>query len=180
MRTYTQLNRPIVVVDYDPNWPALYEAESERISSALGEQVLQIEHIGSTAVPGLAAKPVIDISVGVGHLDQAELCIPILKGLGYIYVPEFEAELPERRFLWKGTRKVHTFHVQLTEPTSPSWTRPIMFRNYLRDHPPEAQRYQRLKRELAIQCGSDVDAYVHGKTAFVESILLKAQNLASR
>ena len=118
MPAYTQLNRPIVVVDYDPNWPALYEAESERISSALGGQVVQIEHIGSTAVPGLAAKPVIDISVGVSH--------------------------------------------------------------YLRNHPQEAQRYQRLKRELAIQCGSDMDAYVNGKTAFVESVLLKARNLVSR
>jgi len=75
---------------------------------------------------------------------------------------------------------VHTFHVQLTEPTSPSWTRPIMFRDYLRNHPQEAQRYQRLKRELAIQCGSDMDAYVNGKTAFVESVLLKARNLVSR
>jgi len=75
----------------------------------LGAAVLQIEHIGSTSVPGLSAKPVIDIALGIAALSQAPVYIPALEALGYIYVPEVEAALPSRRYLWKGTPLVHTY-----------------------------------------------------------------------
>jgi len=176
MGTYTKLNRPILVVDYDPNWPSLYEKERERILAALGKGAVQIEHIGSTSVPGLAAKPTIDIAVGVDDFEKAMAYIPIIENLGYTYEPEFEAELPERRFFWKGVPKVHTYHVSMAEPTSSVWIKPILFRDYLRGHPDEARRYEQLKRELAAHYGSDMDTYVRGKTAFVESILLKAES----
>jgi GrpB-like predicted nucleotidyltransferase (UPF0157 family) len=140
----------------------------------LGAAVLQIEHIGSTSVPGLAAKPVIDIAVGIAALSQAPTCFPALEALGYIYVPEVEAALPSRRFLWKGTPLMHTYHLSLAEPDDPTMVNPIIFRNYLRAHPDEVQRYQASKRELAARCGSDVSAYVAGKTALVESVLAKA------
>jgi GrpB-like predicted nucleotidyltransferase (UPF0157 family) len=174
MGAYSALNRPIVVVDYDPIWPSLYAAERERILAVMGAAVVQIEHIGSTAVPALAAKPVIDIALGIADLAQAPSYVPALEGLGYLYVPEAEAELPERRFFWKGTPLVHTYHISMAVPGSPEWVKPIVFRDYLRGHPAEVQRYQALKRELALRCGTDIGAYVKGKTALVESALLKA------
>jgi GrpB-like predicted nucleotidyltransferase (UPF0157 family) len=171
---YSNLNRPIVVVDYDPNWPALYEAEKAHILAALGTAVVQIEHIGSTAVPGLAAKPTIDIGVGIVDLSFAPSYIPILEGLGYIYVPETEVELPARRFFWKGTAQSHIYHISMAEPGSSVWVRPLLFRDYLRAHPDEVQRYMAVKRDLALACGSDIQAYITGKTALIESILVKA------
>lgn len=175
MGRYYKLNRPIHVVDYDPNWPVLYEAEKERILAALGKAVIQIEHFGSTSVPGLPAKPVIDIAVGVGDLGQARVYIPSLENLGYTYEPALEGDLPARRFLWKGTPLVHTYHISIEVPGTPIWLEHILFRDYLRRHPDKARRYQELKRELASRCVSDMDAYVRGKTAFVLSCLEKAK-----
>ncbi|HVO71457.1 MAG TPA: GrpB family protein [Aggregatilineaceae bacterium] len=174
MGTYSGLDRPIVVVDYDPNWPSLYAVESQRILAVMGAAVVQIEHIGSTAVPGLAAKPVIDIAVGIADLAQAMTYVPMLGYLGYLYVPEAEADLPERRFFWKGTPQVHTYHISMAVPGSSVWVKPIAFRDYLRGHPEAVQRYQTLKRELARRCGTDIGAYIKGKTALVESALILA------
>ena len=92
---------PIVVVPYDEAWPSLFEAERVRIERAIGPWTEEIEHVGSTAVPGLAAKPVVDIMVGVESLDDAPVLVERLEGLGYEYVPEFERELPLRRFFRK-------------------------------------------------------------------------------
>jgi GrpB-like predicted nucleotidyltransferase (UPF0157 family) len=173
---YSNLNRQIVVIDYDPNWPSLYEQEKDRIAAALGEGVVQIEHIGSTSVPGLAAKPIIDIAVGVADFEEARAYVPIIESLGYTYEPGFEADLPERRFFWKGLPSRHTYHIHMAEPGSLEWIKPILFRDYLRAHPAEARQYQALKRKLALRYGSDMEAYVKGKTEFVRSILSKANS----
>jgi GrpB-like predicted nucleotidyltransferase (UPF0157 family) len=175
MSLSSRLNRPIHVVDYDPNWPSLYEAEKESILTALGNRMIQIEHFGSTSVPGLPAKPVIDIAVGVESLQQAQNYIPSLENLGYKYEPELEVDTPARYFLWKGTPLVHTYHISMEVPGSPSWAEHILFRDYLRQHPDEACRYQNLKQELAVRCVTDMEAYVSGKTAFVVSCLEKAK-----
>lgn len=175
MGVYSKLNRPIHVVDYDPNWPSLFDAEKALILAALGEDNLQIEHFGSTSVPGLPAKPVIDIAVGVDNLQQAEIYIPILETLGYTYEPDLENDIATRRFLWKGTPLVHTHHISIEVPGSPVWVEHILFRDYLRQHPDEARRYQALKRELAARLVSDAEAYVRGKTDFVLSCLEKAK-----
>jgi GrpB-like predicted nucleotidyltransferase (UPF0157 family) len=173
---YSNLNRPIAVVDYDPNWPSLFEQEKDRILAALGEGVVQIEHIGSTSVPGLAAKPIIDIAVGVADFEEAQAYVPVVESLGYTYEPAFEAELPERRFFWKGSPSLHTHHIHMAEPGSLEWIKPIVFRDYLREHSEEARQYQALKRDLAVRCGSDMEAYVKGKTEFVRFILSKANS----
>ncbi len=171
---YARLNRQIIVVDYDPNWPSLYEQEKDRIVAALGEGIVQIEHIGSTSVPGLAAKPIIDIAVGIANFEEAKVYVPMIEALDYTYEPEFEVDLPERRFFWKGLPSLHTHHIHVAEPGSLEWIKPIVFRDYLREHPEEARQYQVLKRELAVRCGSDMEAYVKGKTEFVRTILSKA------
>lgn len=175
MGSYSKLNRPIVVMDYDPCWPVLFAQEKAALLSAIGDEVLQIEHIGSTSIPGLAAKPVIDIGIGIRNLLDAPGLFPYLEHLSYIYEPALEQLLPERRFFWKGTPVIHTYHLHLTEVDNPVILKPIRFRDYLRKHPGAAREYGELKKELAERCRQDMDAYVAGKTAFVERILREAE-----
>jgi GrpB-like predicted nucleotidyltransferase (UPF0157 family) len=176
MGVYAKLNRPIHVVDYDPNWPALYETEKALIAAALGTSMIQIEHFGSTSVPGLAAKAVIDIAVGVKNLNLVRTFVPALEKLGYRYEPGYEQILPARLFLWKGTPLIHTHHLSLEVPGTPIWVEHFLFRDYLRRHPDEARHYGELKRELAARCVTDMEAYVRGKTDFVTACLEKAQS----
>ena len=97
---------PVVVVPYDEAWPALFEEERDRIERAIGPWVEGIEHVGSTAVPGLAAKPVIDIMVGVKSLDDTPILVERLEAMGYEYVPEFERQMPQRRYFRASSRHV--------------------------------------------------------------------------
>ena len=162
------------VVDYDPRWPQIYEDERARILSAIGPWVAGIEHVGSTAIPGLAAKPIIDILVGLKTLANAVHCIPRLQAVGYEYVPEYEKEVPERRYFRKGPLENRTHHVHMVEKGSDFWVKHLRFRDYLRDHPEDARRYERLKRELAARFTDDRDSYTESKTDFVESIVQRA------
>jgi GrpB-like predicted nucleotidyltransferase (UPF0157 family) len=175
MGVYSRLNRPILVVDYNPQWPILFEQEKERLIDALENSLLMVEHLGSTAVPCLAAKPVIDIGLGIRSLAEAPALMPAIENLGYIYEPTLEQLLPERRFFWKGTPAVHTYHLHLAEVDNPVLLRPLRFRDYLRRNPGIAEKYGDLKKELAKRCGQDIDAYVNGKTAFVEQIMLEIE-----
>lgn len=171
MGTYNKLDRPIVVAEYDPQWPILFAVAREEIRGVCGASALDIQHIGSTSVPGQAAKPVIDIAIAVASLDYGRTLIPCLENLHYTYVPEYERELPGRLFLWRGTARVHTVHLHVTEPTSELWCKPIRFRDHLRREPEAREAYASLKCRLAVECGCDMNAYVNGKTAFVEGIL---------
>jgi GrpB-like predicted nucleotidyltransferase (UPF0157 family) len=176
MRAYSKLNRPILVVDYDPQWPVLFEQEKERIIAALGSYLLTVQHIGSTAVPGLAAKPVIDIGVGIRSLADAPFLISRIEKLAYVYEPTLEQLLPQRRFFWKGTPTVHTYHLHMAEVDDAVLVRPLQFRDYLRKHPDAAVEYGALKKELAKRCGQEMEAYVAGKTGFVENVMLQIEN----
>ena len=180
MGVYSKFNRPIVVVDYDPQWPSLFEKEKEAIIAALGSRFLMIEHIGSTAVPGLAAKPVIDIAVGIKSLADAPVLIPRIEQLGYRYEPTFEQLVPERRLFWKGTPMVHTYHLHLAQADHPVLVNPLQFRDYLRKHPEATAEYGVLKRELANRCVQDMDAYVAGKTGFIVNIMLQIEQERKR
>ncbi len=159
----------VVVVDYDPQWPIVYKKEKAEIVRAIGDEVIAIEHIGSTAVPGLGAKPIIDIMVAVRHLSDADQCIQSLQSIGYEYVPEHEVQIPERRYF----RKAHR-HLHMVEPTSDFWRRHLFFRDHLRSHPKVAREYYELKKQLASECGLDRKAYTDAKTAFIQSIVARA------
>jgi len=112
----------IVVSEYDPNWPALFEQESIRIKKALGSYALAIEHMGSTAVPGLPSKPIIDLLVGVPSLEEAKKrCIGPIEELGYIYIPEYASWIPGELFFRKGPPGPWTHHVHLMEPAYSRW-----------------------------------------------------------
>jgi GrpB-like predicted nucleotidyltransferase (UPF0157 family) len=180
MGVYSRFNRPILVVEYDPQWPILFEQEKETILAALGSSLLMVEHIGSTSVPGLAAKPVIDMGVGVRSLAAAAALMPAIERLGYAYEPAFEQLVPERRFFWKGTPIVHTYHLHLAERDHPVLLRPLRFRDYLRRHPDLAESYGRLKKELAKRCDQDIEAYVNGKTAFIEQVMSEIEKESER
>jgi GrpB-like predicted nucleotidyltransferase (UPF0157 family) len=128
---------PVAVVPYDDAWPSLYEEERARIERAIGLWAEGIEHVGSTAVPGLAAKPVIDIMVGVKSLDDSSILVERLVGIGYEYVPEFELDLPFRRYFRKMREGRRTHQIHLVERSNTEWwDRHLLFRDYLRADPP--------------------------------------------
>ncbi len=168
------MNHPIIISDYDPQWPILYEEEKARILEVIGDKVVKIEHIGSTAVPGLGAKPVIDIMLAIPHLADAERCIEPLRSIGYEYIPKYEASIPERRYFRKGPPEAH-IHLHVVEPMSDFWERHILFRDFLRAHPEIAQEYYQLKKGLAAKYGSDHCAYTEAKAPFIKSVVAKAR-----
>lgn len=163
---------PVVIADYDPEWPQLYDAERQRIVEALGDWLVAIEHVGSTSVPGLAAKPVIDIMAGIRSLDYDAHIIAPLQDLGYEYVPVYEDEIPDRRYFRRGIPRSH--HVHVAEVGGRFWTDNLVFRDHLRTHPDAAAEYEALKRRLAAQYGSDRLGYVHSKTDFITGIVRQA------
>jgi GrpB-like predicted nucleotidyltransferase (UPF0157 family) len=166
----------IVVSDYDPNWPRLFEQESSRIRNALGPFALAIEHVGSTAVPGLPSKPIIDLLVGVPHLEEAkERCIAPIEALGYRYIPEYATWLPGELFFRKGPPGPWTHHMHLMEPSYPRWEALLVFRDYLRAHPEAAHAYADVKRALAASSKDDIAAYRTGKNLFVERTTAEAR-----
>ena len=166
----------IVVSEYDPNWPALFQQESIRIKKALGSYALAIEHMGSTAVPGLPSKPIIGLLVGVPSLEEAKKrCIGPIEELGYIYIPEYGSWLPGELFFRKGPPGPWTHHVHLMEPSYSRWEALLVFRDYLRAHPEAAQAYADIKRALAHSSVDDIEAYRTGKHIFVEETTAKAR-----
>jgi GrpB-like predicted nucleotidyltransferase (UPF0157 family) len=165
---------PVIIEGYNPAWPSRYEAERERILRAIGPWVAAIEHIGSTSVPGLGAKPIIDIMAAVRSLDDAMQCVEPLSALGYQYHPEFEDSLPERRYFNRGPRN-DRYHLHMVELTGGFWERHLLFRDYLRAHTEAAREYERLKRDLAARYHEDRSAYTDAKAEFVRSIEEKAR-----
>jgi len=162
-------SQPVEIVEYDPAWPRRFAEERDRIAAALGPAALVIEHIGSTAVDGLPAKPVIDIMVGVSDIERSGQAVAALIELGYDYAPEFESDIPERRYFYKGIP--HTHHVHMVAQTSDFFDRHLAFRDHLRAHPEAAAEYSRLKRGLAARFRHDRDAYTEGKRRFVETVV---------
>jgi GrpB-like predicted nucleotidyltransferase (UPF0157 family) len=169
------VQRRVEIVEYDPKWVTLYREERARILAVIGHLQVAVEHIGSTAVVGLGAKPVIDIMVGVDCLSDAQLCMEPLKSLGYRYHPEIEATMPDRRFFGKGEPpKEQHYHVHMVEKGSEFWRVHLAFRDYLRSHPETSRQYCKLKKKLASEYGSDREGYTEAKTEFIESIVAKA------
>jgi GrpB-like predicted nucleotidyltransferase (UPF0157 family) len=167
----------VELVDYDPRWPVLFDEEAKRLRAVLDPSlILGLEHFGSTAVPDLSAKPIIDILIAVRSLADARASfVEPLRSLDYIYWAENPKT--DRLFFVKGmppfgSRRTH--HVHVTEPHGEMWQR-LAFRDYLRAHPEEAGTYQRLKRRLAAEHRSDREAYTEAKSAYVERVMRKAK-----
>jgi GrpB-like predicted nucleotidyltransferase (UPF0157 family) len=168
---------PVHVVPYDPSWPARFEEERAVLEHALAPWLAgAIEHVGSTAVAGLAAKPVIDIMAPVHGLDVSRSGFPALSALGYLYAP-YHAD----RMHWfcKPSPALRTHHLHLVPLHSPLWRERIAFRDYLRANPPRAAEYAALKRRLARRYRFDREAYTEAKEPFVRRILEIALATAS-
>ena len=162
---------PVEIAEPDPAWAARGEAAAAEVRDALEPWVLDVEHIGSTAVPGLAAKPVIDLLVGVRSLDDSPAIVAAVTGLGYEYIPEFEDELPNRRYFRRFTDGVRTHQVHLVERTDHRWwDRHVAFRDWLRAHDDDRDAYAELKRRLAVAHREDRAAYTDAKSDFIHAV----------
>ncbi len=170
-RPADRAEEPIELVPYDPGWPERFEAERALLQEAIGAWIGGgIHHVGSTAVPGLLAKPVVDVMVGVRDLEEARDSFEILAALDYCYFPYrtwmhwFCKPSPSRR----------THHLHLMEPTHPEFSARLDFRDVLRADPQVAAEYASLKQRLAVQHRHDREAYTDAKTVFVRSVLERA------
>jgi GrpB-like predicted nucleotidyltransferase (UPF0157 family) len=161
----------VAVVDYDPQWPRRYAEERARIRDALPDAIVEIEHIGSTAVPGLAGKPVIDLCVGLKRIELSDDELAAMERLGYEYLGELG--LPGRLFFRKGGA-ASTHHVHAVEWGGEHWHRHLAFRDYLREHPAEARRYAEAKKRLAAEVEHDWYEYVERKNAFAGELAERA------
>jgi len=162
----------VAIEPYDPHWPVSFEEEKNHLLSCLPPQLIgRIEHFGSTAVPGLPAKPIVDMLVEVADLEETRRRIaPILEGQGYDYFwrPTWGDDRPPfyAWFIKRDARGKRTHHIHMVEAHFEHWDR-LLFRDYLREHPPVAREYAALKRELSIVChGNRVD-YTKAKTDFI-------------
>jgi len=162
----------VEIVSYDPAWPALFRQESDELTEVLAPWLVRpIEHIGSTAVPGLSAKPVIDIMAAVVSLESSRPAISAAARLGYCYFPY----QPDREhWFCKPSASHRTHHLHLVPVDSAQWMRCIAFREYLRANPDVAAGYAKLKARLAERFRLDREAYTQAKAPFIDSIVAKA------
>lgn len=181
IRMEKQQQKPVIVVNYDPEWPLIFERLKKVIGDRLGELALSIEHMGSTAVPGLAAKPIIDLTVVIESNAVLPQVIERLGELGYRHkgdqgVPGREAFAREGADVPRDGRTTVWIpqHVYVSPADSPALARHLAFRDYLRADPEAAQAYAELKRGLAVCYRHNREAYTQAKTGFVRDILTKA------
>ena len=167
--------RPIVIVDYDPAWPEKFRSHAAIISRALGVTALVIEHVGSTSVPGLAAKPIIDIDVLVQDSSNEAAYLPVLLAAGYL--------LRVREPDWHEHRMFRTpeldVHIHIFSAGCVEFTRHLAFRDRLRCHAEDRLRYEAVKRNLAKEDWPDMDAYARAKSEVVEEIIARALSHSS-
>jgi len=167
----SDIEDPIIVVNYDVNWSNQYEQEKIRILNALGNAIADIQHIGSTAVPGLAAKPVIDILLGLKQIPPSLTQIANLKALGYLYCGELG--ISNRHYFRRGMPR--TYQIHAVQVDSEFWRSHILFRNFLITHPAAAKQYEVLKRKLAVEFRSDRNQYTNNKAPLIQQLLVQAQ-----
>jgi GrpB-like predicted nucleotidyltransferase (UPF0157 family) len=182
------LSDGIYLADYDSRWPQIFEEERARLEAAIGQWAADIQHVGSTSIPGIAAKPIIDIAVHLRSLVDALYCITPLMELGYECLGEFG--IPGRIYFRKRTDEPvrgqshdgvgRTHQVHMYERTNEQYEKQIVFRDYLRAHPDARDAYETLKRQLAESHARDIEAYAMAKSDFVLDILDRARAAAAR
>ncbi len=167
------LERGIVkLVPYTAEWKRLFEQEKARLQAAIGDYVLDIQHVGSTSIPGMIAKPIIDIGIAVRNFEQATVCIEPMVQLGYEY--RGEHGVPRRHLFVQGDPRTH--HVHMNEAHGKNWEALVLFRDYMIQHPEMAQEYAKLKQELAQQFPTDRPAYLEKKSGLIERVLQSARS----
>ncbi len=164
-------NAPITLIEYSAEWPALFVREAERVRATLGTRVLRLEHVGSTSVPGLAAKPIIDMILAVADSADEPAYVPAMESAGYVLHIR-EPEWHQHR-LFKGPDTNINLHVYSVG--CPEIDKMLMFRDWLRSNDADRQLYEHTKRELAKQTWKYVQNYADAKTAVVEEIIARAR-----
>jgi GrpB-like predicted nucleotidyltransferase (UPF0157 family) len=163
------------LVPHLDEWGRLFAAEKQRLlvnlASFMGSIILDIQHVGSTSIPGIPAKPIIDIGVAITDHEAARVTIEPLEQMGYVYLGEHE--VPGRHFFYLGEANTtgRTHHLHMLEHTNPQWRQQIGFRDYLTNHPATAAAYGALKTELAARYADDRPSYLEGKAAFITQVL---------
>lgn len=169
------INEEVVLLPYDANWPLMFEDERDRLLHLFPGDFLAIEHFGSTAVPGLSAKPIIDILAGVDSMSRADELMETLCHVKYTTSMEFNASLADRRWLMRWSEGSRTHHLHLMVYGSQEWDRRLAFRNILRTNTELAQRYENNKRLWAAEFRSDREAYTAAKEDFIRGALCLSQ-----
>ena len=158
------------VSPYKEEWKNLFEIEKKNIEEAIGDDIKDIQHVGSTSIPGMPAKPILDIAIAVKDFEEARICIKPLCNMGYTF--KGENGIPRRHYFLKGESCTH--HIHLLEKDSEEWEKLILFRDYLRTHQNTAEEYKKLKRNLSEKLQGDRKAYQAAKTDFVEAVIRKS------
>ena len=167
------LRRGVVKLSpYTAEWKTLFEEEKALLQTAVGQYALDIQHVGSTAIPGMVAKPIIDIGIAVMNFEEARVCVPAMEELGYEY--RGEGGIPRRHYFVKGNPRTH--HIHMNEIDSLDWEDQVLFRDYLIRHPGLAEEYAALKVGLAQRYATDREAYLDGKAPFIERVLDMARS----
>jgi GrpB-like predicted nucleotidyltransferase (UPF0157 family) len=161
--------RNVEVVPHDPRWRDAFAAEATHIGAALGGNVVAIHHVGSTAIPGIYAKPIIDLLIEVADIARVDARGPAMQALGYEVMGEYG--IPGRRYFRKNSQEgARTHHVHAFQAGSPDVARHLAFRDYMIAHPGDAQRYSDLKRKLAAEHPRNSEAYMDGKDGFIQEM----------
>lgn len=162
---------PVIIVDYDPAWPKVFQFLRSKVCEVLGELAVSVEHVGSTSVPGLAAKPIIDMDVVVASRAEVAPAISRLAKIGYVHVGDLG--IPGRE-AFTAPPNTPEHHLYACSRDAAELRRHLALRDYLRRNPEAARAYGELKRALAQRCGTDREAYTQAKTEFICGILDRA------
>jgi GrpB-like predicted nucleotidyltransferase (UPF0157 family) len=161
------MSRPIILVPHDPTWPKLASEEASRITLVLGDELIAIHHIGSTAIPGIKAKPILDL---LGEVQRIEFFDERPELLGQLdYRARGEMGIPGRRYFSKSANGPRTHHIHFFQSGDPNIDRHLLFRDYLLAHPEAAAEYERLKVVLAARFPEDITGYTDAKTEFIQA-----------
>jgi GrpB-like predicted nucleotidyltransferase (UPF0157 family) len=161
--------KKVEVVPHNPQWRDEFETEAKQIAAALGENVVAIHHIGSTAIPEIYAKPVVDVLVEVRDITQVEGRSSAMESLGYEVMGEYG--ISGRRYFRKDNKdRIRTHQIHAFEEDSAEVKRHLAFRDYMIAHPDESQRYSELKRKLAEEHPQSMDGYIDGKDGFIKEM----------
>lgn len=166
--------RIVEVSPHNRKWKKKFDLEARIIKSIFNKEILAIHHIGSTAIPEISTKPIIDILVEVCNIDVIDNYNAKMITQGYI--PKGESGIPRRRLFIKGSEELRTFHIHIFEKDNSEITRLLNFRDYLKAHPKEAQKYSKLKESLAREYSENIDGYLKGKDNFIKKNDKKAKD----
>ncbi len=160
----------VLLSDYNNQWPALFETERGLLIKTISNKNVQIEHIGSTSIKGLIAKPVIDIMIGLKNPEDMNDITKKIISIDYSYIKEYEIFMSDRRFFRKIKNKITTHNIHMVEHNNEFWQRHLAFRNYLKVNPEIAEEYGKFKLKLSEREWKDTNEYAEAKSEFIKPV----------